>query len=82
MFSPPDTDTGNTNLIKMDIDTGDSHPISQKPYILLMKHETWVQQELDILEKAGVITRSVLHGQALLYQHELHEVNLQGEGHV
>ena len=43
----------------MDIDTGDSPPISQRPYNLPLKHADWVQKELDTLEKAGVITRSV-----------------------
>ena len=43
----------------MEIDTGDSPPITQKPYTLPLKHATWVQKELEILEKAGVIVRSV-----------------------
>ena len=43
----------------MEIDTGDSPPISQRPYNLPLKHSDWVQKELDTLEKAGVITRSV-----------------------
>ena len=44
----------------MEIDTGDSLPITQKPYTLPLKHATWVQKELEILEKAGEIVRSVL----------------------
>ena len=43
----------------MEIDTGDSPPITQKPYTLPLKHAVWVQKELEILEKAGVIVRSV-----------------------
>ena len=43
----------------MDIDTGDSLPISQKPYNLSLKHTTWVQKELETLEKAGIIICSV-----------------------
>ena len=43
----------------MEIDTGDSPPITQKPYTLPLKHAEWVQKELEILEKAGVIVRSV-----------------------
>ena len=43
----------------MDIDTGDSPPVLQKPYKLPLKHADWVQRELATLEKAGVITRSV-----------------------
>ena len=43
----------------LEINTGDSPPITQKPYTLPLKHATWVQKELEILEKAGVIVRSV-----------------------
>ena len=46
----------------MEIDTGDSPPIIQKPYTLPLKHATWVQKELEILEIAGVIVRSVSPG--------------------
>ena len=43
----------------MEIDTGDSPPITQMPYTLPLKHTTWVQKELEILEKTEVIVRSV-----------------------
>ena len=43
----------------MEINTGDSLPIIPKPYTLPLKHATWVLRELEILEKAGVIVRSV-----------------------
>ena len=33
--------------------------IIQKPYTLPLKHATWVQKELQILQKAGVIVRRV-----------------------
>ena len=39
----------------MDIDTGDSPPVCQKPYTLPLKHYSWVQQEIETLEWAGVI---------------------------
>ena len=39
---------------------GDSPPITQKPYTLPLKHAAWVQEELETLEKAGVIVRSIL----------------------
>ena len=58
-FSTDSSDRGKTSLIEMEIDTGDSPPITQKPYTLPLKHATWVQKELEILEKAGVIVRSV-----------------------
>ena len=59
IFSKDSTDISRTPLITMEIDTGDSPPISQRPYNLPLKHSDWVQKELDTLEKAGVITRSV-----------------------
>ena len=43
----------------MEIDTGDSPPITQRPYTLPLKHATLVQKELEILEKPGIIVRSV-----------------------
>ena len=43
----------------MDIDTGDSPLICQKPYNLPLKHAEWVKREQNILEKAGVIVHSV-----------------------
>ena len=46
-------------LIEIEIDTGDSPPITQKLYTLPLKHAAWVQKELEILEKAGGIVRSV-----------------------
>ena len=48
-----------TPLLEVEIDTGDSLPITQKPYTPPLKHTKWVQRELEILEKAGVIVRSV-----------------------
>ena len=59
IFSKDSTDIGRTPLVTMETDTGDSPPISQRPYNLPLKHSDWVQKELDTLEKAGVITRSV-----------------------
>ena len=59
MFSRNNEDTGHTNLITMDIDTGDSPPSAKKPYTLPLMHYDWVQQEIESLARAGVITRSV-----------------------
>ena len=59
IFSKDSGDIGKTPLIEVEIDTGDSLPITQKPYTLPLKHTEWVQRELEILEKAGVIVRSV-----------------------
>ena len=52
IFSTDSSNIGKTPLIEMEIDTGDSPPITQKPYTLPLKHTTWVQKELEILEKA------------------------------
>ena len=53
------SDIGKTPLVEMGIDTRDSPLITQKPYTLPLKHAEWVQKELGILEKVGVIVRSV-----------------------
>ena len=59
IFSTDCSDIGKTPLLEVEIDTGDSLPITQKPYTLPLKHTEWVQREQEILEKAGVIVRSV-----------------------
>ena len=59
IFSKSSEDIGHTSLVTMDIDTGDSPPVCQKPYSLPLKHVEWVQKELEILERAGVIQRSM-----------------------
>ena len=46
-------------MLEVEIDNGHSLPITQKPCTLSLKHTEWVQRELEILEKAGVIVRSV-----------------------
>ena len=43
----------------MEIDTGDHPLITQRPYSLALKHIEWVQEEIEKLEQAGVITRSM-----------------------
>ena len=59
IFSKDSTDIGKTPLITMDIDTGDSPPVCQRPYNLPLKHREWVQKELETLERAGLIVRSI-----------------------
>ena len=58
-FSKNNKDIGCTQLIEMEIDTGDSLPVAQSPYTLPLKHYNWVQQEIETLEKSGVIERSL-----------------------
>ena len=58
-FSKNNKDIGRTQLIEMEIDTGDSLPVAQSPYTLPLKHYDWVRQEIETLEKSGVIQRSL-----------------------
>ena len=58
-FSKNNQDIGKTQLIEMEIDTGGSVPLAQSPYTLPLKHYDWVRKEIETLEKAGVIERSL-----------------------
>ena len=58
-FSTSSEDIGHTELITMDIDTGMSQPLSQRPYTLPLKHHDWVKKEIEQLEHAGVIEKSL-----------------------
>ena len=58
-FSKNNKDIGHTQLIEMEIDTGDSLPVAQSPYTLPLQHYNWVRQEIETLEKSGVIERSL-----------------------
>ena len=58
-FSKNNEDISTTKLVQMDIDTGDSPPVSSRPYTLPLKHYKWVQREIKSLERAGVITKSM-----------------------
>ena len=48
-----------TLLVEMDIDTGDSPPIACRPYTLPLKHHDWVKKEIEILDWAGIINKSI-----------------------
>ena len=53
-------DIGKTMLIEMEIDTGNHPPpIASKPYTLPIKHYEWIQREIETLERAGIIERSI-----------------------
>ena len=52
-------DIGKTMLVEMEIDTGNQPPIASKPYTLPLKHCEWVQREIETLERAGIIKRSI-----------------------
>ena len=45
--------------MRMEIPTGDNPPISQRPYGLALRHVQWVQDEIETLERVGVIIKSV-----------------------
>ena len=52
-------DIGKTMLVEMEIDMGNHPPIASKPYTLPLKHYYWVQKEIETLERAGIIERSI-----------------------
>ena len=52
VFSLSNEDIGRTQLVTMDIDMG-------IPYTLPLKHYNRVQQEIETLECAGVIRKSI-----------------------
>ena len=53
-FTEDKTTISTTPLTKMSIDTGNSEPISQKPYSIAMKHYQWVKDEIEKLLTAKV----------------------------
>ena len=59
IFCRDSADLGKTPLLKMDIPTGDNPPITQRLYTLALKHVQWIQEEIEILEKTGIIAKSV-----------------------
>ena len=60
VFSKNNQDIGKTTLIEMEIYTGDSLPVAQSPYTLLLKHYEWVPKEkIETLKKVGVIVKSL-----------------------
>ena len=52
-------DIGKTMLVEMEIDTGNHPPIASKLYTLPLKHYNGVQKEIETLERAGIIERSI-----------------------
>ena len=57
-FAKDETTIGTTPLSQMSINTGDSNPVSKKPYPIAMKHYNLVKEEIDKLLEAGVIRNS------------------------
>ena len=64
-FYKNNEDISRTKLVKMDIDTEDSPPVSSRPYTLPLKHYEWLQREIESLEYVPVLSPKVcLSGQA------------------
>ena len=49
-------------LVEMEIETGNHPPMASKPYTLPLNHYKWVQKEIETLERAGIIERSISPG--------------------
>ena len=46
-FANDEMGIGMTNLMKMQIDTGTSNPVSQKPFPIATKHYDWVKEGIN-----------------------------------
>ena len=57
-FAKDETSIGTTPLTEMTINTGNSEPVSQKPYPIAMKNYQWVKDEIEKLLTARVIHSS------------------------
>ena len=57
-FAKDEMSIGTTPLMEMTIDTGNSDPVSQKPYPIAMKNYQWVKDEIEKLLTAKVIHSS------------------------
>ena len=57
-FAKDETSIGTTPLTSMTIDTGTSDPVSQKSYLIAMKHYQWVKEETEKMLAANVIHTS------------------------
>ena len=57
-FAKDEMSIRTTPLTSMTIDTGNSDPVSQKPYCIAMKHYQWVKEEIEKLLAAKVICSS------------------------
>ena len=57
-FAKDETSIGTTPLTKMTIHTGNSNPVSQKPYPIAMINYQWVKEEIEKLLAAKAISSS------------------------
>ena len=74
-FAKDEMSIGTTPLTEMTIDTGDSEPISQKPYPIVMKNYQWVKEEIEKLLIVKVIhsSRSSWPAPIIVVQKEMEE---------
>ena len=59
IISKNNGDIGKTMLVEMENDSENHPPIASKPYTLPLKYYEWVQREIETLERAGIIERSI-----------------------
>ena len=57
-FASEDKHLGRTNTVKMRIDTGNEPPIKKRPYPTPLAQRKAVEETIDEMSKAGLITRS------------------------
>ena len=65
-FAQDGTSIGTKPLTKLTIGTGNTEPVSQKPYPITMKHYQWVKDEIEKLLTAKVIQGSQSSWSALI----------------
>ena len=56
-FTQDEMGIGTADLTKMQIDTGDSEPVSQRRYPIAVEHYDWIKNEMNKLLNAQVIHR-------------------------
>ena len=54
-FAQDEASIGTTHLTKMQIDMGNSEPVSQRPYLITMKPSDWVRSDINKLLDVQVI---------------------------
>jgi len=58
-FARDDKDSGQTNLIRHQINTGDSQPVRKFPYRTSPREKEIIKAEVQILEEKGIIRKSI-----------------------
>ena len=58
IMSKSSTDFGRTNLVEMDLPTT-GLPVASKPYTIPLRYESFIDDEIKLLEDAGCISKSI-----------------------